>query len=107
VSHGFNLFETTGGCTGFVATDIVNRPAGVGPLASNGGSTQTIALLRGSAAIDAGTTAGAPTTDERGVPRDAHPDIGAYEFQGLVRMPSGGPPPGAVVTPPPSVFAPH
>ena len=36
----------------------------------------------GSPAIDAGITAGAPATDLDGNPRDANPDIGAYEFAG-------------------------
>jgi hypothetical protein len=38
-----------------------------------------MALLLGSPAIDAGTVTGAPTTDQRGALRDAHPDIGAFE----------------------------
>lgn len=37
-------------------------------------------LLSNSPAIDAGTTSGAPTNDFDGRPRDANPDIGAYEF---------------------------
>jgi predicted outer membrane repeat protein len=52
----------------------------LGPLASNGGVTQTLALLAGSAAINAGTATGAPATDQRGIARDATPDIGAYEY---------------------------
>jgi hypothetical protein len=87
-SLGYNLVETPAGCTGLVATDIVSRPAQLGPLASNGGPTQTHALLPGSPAINAGTTANhAPTTDQRGVARDAHPDIGAYEVQDRVSVP--------------------
>lgn len=38
-------------------------------------------LLAGSPAIDAGTAAGAPADDLEGKPRDARPDIGAYEYQ--------------------------
>jgi predicted outer membrane repeat protein len=53
----------------------------LGALASNGGRTQTLALPAGSAAINVGTTGiGIPTTDQRGTPRDAQPDIGAYEY---------------------------
>lgn len=37
-------------------------------------------LLSNSPAIDAGTTSGAPADDFDGRPRDAQPDIGAYEF---------------------------
>jgi CSLREA domain-containing protein/uncharacterized repeat protein (TIGR01451 family) len=55
----------------------------LGPLANNGGETDTLALLPGSPAIDTGTTEGCPATDQRGVARPvgAGCDIGAYEFQ--------------------------
>ena len=42
--------------------------------------TQTLALSSGSFAIDAGTSIGAPTTDQRGANRNGTVDIGAYEF---------------------------
>ena len=58
----------------------------LGPLQDNGGGTDTIALLNGSPAIDAGWSVACPTVDQRG---DARPDsdepagsacdIGAYE----------------------------
>ncbi|MDR4488210.1 MAG: choice-of-anchor Q domain-containing protein [Nitrospirales bacterium] len=51
----------------------------LGALADNGGSTQTHALLGGSPAIDAGTSSGAPSVDQRGALRDANVDIGAFE----------------------------
>jgi CSLREA domain-containing protein len=55
----------------------------LGPLASNGGPTQTHALLAGSAAIDNGTTGCPPTpaTDQRGVsrPQGVACDIGSFE----------------------------
>ncbi len=53
----------------------------LGPLADNGGPTQTCALLEGSSAIDSGTNTGAPSTDQRGVsrPQGLGYDIGAYE----------------------------
>jgi hypothetical protein len=38
-------------------------------------------LLSGSPAIDAGTPAGAPMHDLEGTPRDAAPDMGAYEWR--------------------------
>jgi hypothetical protein len=64
----------------------------LGPLAHNGGPTRTQALLAGSPAIDAGTTSGAPATDQRGTVRDTHPDIGAFEFSPMAaRIPSGNP----------------
>jgi len=56
----------------------------LGTLANNGGPTPTIALLAGSPALNAGTAIGAPKTDQRGLPRDAWPDIGAYEYQAPV-----------------------
>jgi len=37
-------------------------------------------LQMGSPAIDAGTPVGAPATDIEGTPRDAAPDMGAYEW---------------------------
>ena len=53
----------------------------LGPLADNGGATQTRALLAGSPAIDAGQTSLA--TDQRGFarPQGSAADIGAYEVQ--------------------------
>jgi hypothetical protein len=51
----------------------------VGPLADNGGDTFTHALLDSSPAIDAGTDAGCPATDQRGRLRLGICDIGAFE----------------------------
>ncbi len=58
-----------------------NADAKLGPLANNGGETDTLALLEGSPAIDAGTNAGCPATDQRGVsrPQGTACDIGAFE----------------------------
>ncbi|BAU42040.1 choice-of-anchor Q domain-containing protein [Leptolyngbya sp. O-77] len=52
----------------------------LGSLQANGGLGQTHALLAGSPAINTGTGAGAPRTDQRGLSRDAQPDVGAVEF---------------------------
>jgi hypothetical protein len=61
---------------------------GLGALASNGGPTQTVALLSGSPAIDAGDDSVPQpplslSTDQRGLPRrsGSHVDIGAFELQ--------------------------
>ncbi|MGH9457275.1 MAG: choice-of-anchor Q domain-containing protein [Thermoanaerobaculia bacterium] len=71
ISHGAN-----GNQVGTTASPI--DPL-LGALADHGGPTETRALLVGSPAIDAGTTAGAPAADQRGRARDASPDIGAFE----------------------------
>jgi CSLREA domain-containing protein len=57
----------------------------LGPLADNGGFTQTMALDPASPAVDAGPTKrrlGCPSRDERGVkrPQGARCDMGAYEL---------------------------
>lgn len=53
----------------------------LGALANNGGETNTMALLEGSPAIDAGINAGCPPVDQRGVTRPQGPacDVGAFE----------------------------
>lgn len=53
----------------------------LGPLANNGGATQTRALLCGSPAINLGDNNGAPAKDQRGVARPVGGtvDIGAFE----------------------------
>ena len=54
----------------------------LGPLTDNGGSTQTHSLLPGSPAIDAiPADSCAIDTDQRGEPRQAPCDIGAFEMQ--------------------------
>jgi len=64
---------------------LYNTDPLLGALADNGGPTQTMALLVGSPAIDAGMDIGCPATDQRGIPRPfgPHCDIGAYEFNFL------------------------
>lgn len=84
-SQGHNLVQS--GCTLTGPGDITNVPPLLGPLADNGGPTDTQALLAGSPAIDAGDDAGCPAEDQRGRPRPADGDgdgaaacdIGAYE----------------------------
>jgi predicted outer membrane repeat protein len=62
----------------------------LGPLQDNGGLTDTMALMPGSPAIEAASSAGAPLTDQRGLgrPQGARPDIGAYEVLKPVLYPA-------------------
>ena len=89
-SNGNNL-SSDNSCSNFVASGDQNNVAipGVGPLANNGGATQTHALLPGSPAINAGTNSGCPSTDQRGVARPigAKCDIGAYEAPATLFLP--------------------
>ena len=64
-------------------TDLINTDPMLGPLASNGGPTQTQALTRGSPAIKKGIPVAGIATDQRGAhrPRHAATDIGALRAQ--------------------------
>ncbi len=87
ISLGYNLIQAPGSAvfTGTTVGNIYGVNPDLGPLANNGGPTQTMALLAGSPAIDAGdpNLTGLPATDQRGLPRTTHGhlDIGAYEVQ--------------------------
>ncbi len=92
VSQGHNVIGTTDGCA-FTATtgDQVGADPKLGPLNDNGGPTETMALLAGSAALDTGDP-GVPgsggtaceATDQRGAsrPEGTACDIGAFEAGG-------------------------
>lgn len=69
------------------------------PLADNGGATWTMALLLGSSAINQGSNALAPATDQRGVarPQSGIVDLGAFEAILHVLTPIAGA--GGVITP--------
>ncbi len=62
-------------------TDIIVADPKLGALGNYGGATQTIAILSGSAAIDAGAASGVAQFDQRGFARDTSADIGAFEYQ--------------------------
>lgn len=97
VSDGHNLIGDPTGCAASFTNGINGDQVGsamtplnalLGPLASNGGPTQTHQLLTGSTAIDGGDPSGCNdpdamllTRDQRGFPRPEGPicDIGAYE----------------------------
>ncbi len=85
VSGACNLIGP-GGSGGLVDGDdgniILSSTAGLdlAPLANNGGLTQTMALQKGSPAIEAGEPFSGLTSDQRGDPLDSpYPDIGAYQ----------------------------
>ncbi|HEV8065875.1 MAG TPA: right-handed parallel beta-helix repeat-containing protein, partial [Acidimicrobiales bacterium] len=86
VTGTYNLIGTggSGGLVNGVNGNLVgvDNP-GLGALGNYGGQTETIPLLPGSPAIDAGTSAGATATDQRGEPRVGGIDIGAFESQGF------------------------
>jgi sugar lactone lactonase YvrE len=85
-----NNLVQVGNCTGITAAPQL------GALQDNGGDTQTMALLTGSPAIDAGDNASCQATDQRGIsrPLDGNDDgtvpcdIGAIEFLGIPKAPS-------------------
>jgi hypothetical protein len=91
-SKGYNL-SSDGTCSFNGTGDMNNTNPNLGPLQNNGGPTQTMALLPGSPAIDAGNPTGCTDglghllkTDQRGDPRPNTEDtggcdIGAYERQ--------------------------
>jgi hypothetical protein len=103
-SQGHNLIGISSGATvsGDTTGNILDVRGQIGPLADNGGPTQTHALLWNSAALDAGddcvfTSTCSPSSgaalplDQRGLSRKvdgnlvagAHVDIGAYERQSV------------------------
>jgi len=94
-SHGVWGYSYGGGSTtshslvqgGADGTGNLDADPLLGALRDNGGEVWTCALLNGSPAIDAGTSAGAPATDARGQARDANVDMGAYESSGALAVP--------------------
>ena len=117
-SAGHNL-DSDGTCGLAAAGDLPSTDPQLGPLADNGGPTQTHALLAGSPAIDAGDGAFCSSVtllaaDQRGVARPvdgdgdgtAVCDIGAYEFQPPPEpTPTATPTPAPAATPTPTPVA--
>ena len=84
-SGSHNLISgNSGGLVNGVDGNIVGVASDLAPLGFYGGTGETMPLLPGSPAINAGTSgAGIPTTDERGLSRFGAVDIGAFESQGF------------------------
>jgi hypothetical protein len=106
VDGGYNI--DTGTSCGF-STANHSKPStnpDLGPLASNGGPTQTMALPSGSPAVNAipVSVAGCSgNTDQRGItrPQGISCDIGAYELVMSAPSPSPSPSPSSSTPPPP------
>jgi hypothetical protein len=86
ITNGGNNIDSAATCAwGSTNGSMSSTNPQLAALASNGGPTQTLALLSNSPAINAVTFSapnGAPSTDQRGTarPQGAGYDIGAFEF---------------------------
>ena len=80
ISGGNNLIQDD--TCNPVASDKIGVNPLLGALADNGGPTWTHALLAGSPALNAGSAAACPATDQRGITRPQGPscDIGSFEL---------------------------
>jgi hypothetical protein len=76
-SQGHNLIGNPLGMAGWVDTDLLHVDPRLRPLQDNGGPTQTMALLPGSPALNAGDPAQLGVPDQRGVVRTGGVNIGA------------------------------
>jgi hypothetical protein len=78
--------------TGSTCTNIITADPLLGPLGDYGGNTQTIPLLVGSSAINAGNDVTCAKTDQRNFdrPQGAHCDIGSFESRGFTMAVHGG-----------------
>ncbi|MBA4373853.1 MAG: hypothetical protein C0402_13460 [Thermodesulfovibrio sp.] len=89
----FTYSVVQGGCpTGSTCSSVFDADPLLVTLGSYGGFTQTIPLLPGSAAIDAGDDAFCPAADQRDIarPQGAQCDIGAFESRGFTLNKTGG-----------------
>ena len=75
--------NTTGARISDKGGNFLNQDLLLGPLRDNGGPTPTMAIRRASVAVD-GADSQAPATDQRGYGRSGAPDIGAFEYNGVV-----------------------
>ncbi|HEY5118165.1 MAG TPA: right-handed parallel beta-helix repeat-containing protein [Anaerolineales bacterium] len=81
-SDGYNL-DTAASCAFTGPGDLSGIPAVLGPLAANGGFSETHALLPGSPALETGNDATCLPADQRGIarPQGLHCDMGAFEAE--------------------------
>lgn len=87
IDNGNNLIGVISGWNSATApTTRTGLNPLLAPLGDYGGATQTHELLPGSVAIDAGTSTGAPATDQRGTNRVGAVDIGAFESLSVVSL---------------------
>ncbi len=91
-SLGFNL-SSDNTCNFTGPGDMNNTDPKLGPLGNHGGSTQTMLLLKGSPAIDAGNPSGCTDnlghllkTDQRGAPRPDKEDTGGCDIGAVERQ---------------------
>jgi predicted outer membrane repeat protein len=92
-SQGHNLIGIADDSSGWVSTDLTGTggsplDAKLGPLTNNGGPTQTMALLSGSPAINAGVSVQGISSDQRGQPMSSPPDIGAFQTHSQALAPA-------------------
>jgi hypothetical protein len=83
-SLGYNLVGMTDGSTGWLGSDQTGTASSpldpmLGTLGSYGGPTQTIPLLAGSPALNAGDPAQLGIADQRGVVRSGGVNIGSFQ----------------------------
>lgn len=88
VSLGYNLVQTRGTSSGYLASDLANGSLpNLSLLAFNGGPTNTLRPQSGSSAINAipAASCNGVTLDQRGYRRPANNcDIGAFEVEGVM-----------------------
>jgi CSLREA domain-containing protein len=104
---GPTTLDAHGNVIGSAASPIDPR---LGPLADNGGPTQTMALLPDSPALGRGNNPLNLTTDQRGTgfprPAESAIDMGAFQLQQVSLPPPPPPPQPSPPPPPPPVIQP-
>jgi uncharacterized repeat protein (TIGR01451 family) len=85
IGENTNNLVADGSCSALLSGDPL-----LGALGDYGGDTQTVSLLPGSPAIDAGDAATCLATDQRGIGRVGTCDIGAFESRGFTLALAGG-----------------